>query len=107
MIASDVTEAGRAALRLVYDELVEVDYLEGKVAGHGGNRFKSMYHHWLPKCFTKLHAFEMTQYDKVTSTFSFAFSCEQEEFVNLILEMLCNFEDLPAGRRYGVFGEPR
>ena len=62
MVAKDVSDAGRTALGKVYDEVVEVEYLEGIVHGHGGKRFKQMYENWLSKCFTKYHAFELTQY---------------------------------------------
>jgi hypothetical protein len=73
MVSSDVSPAARTDLKLVFDEVIEVDLLQGRAihqewkrytkagsAGHG----RTMYE-WIDKSFTKFNVLALTQYDRV------------------------------------------
>jgi len=66
MVTSDVSKLAREMLGKLFDQVVEIKYIEGEVVGnHGGKRFKHMYHEWLHQSFTKYRVFELEEYKKV------------------------------------------
>ncbi len=66
MATEDVSAEAKTALATFYDSVVDINTIEVALPAqlHGGKRFKNMYT-WLPRCFTKLHAFELEGFAKI------------------------------------------
>ncbi|MFA7286856.1 MAG: hypothetical protein WC052_04335 [Patescibacteria group bacterium] len=65
MVTDDVPEESRAALRLVYDQVVEVPYIRHEARGFLSDRQTERYGSWLDAAFTKWNCLGLADYDRV------------------------------------------
>jgi len=64
MISEDVSLAGRFALNRLFDRVIVVPLIEGEAIQGGWEKRKHLYG-WMSKCFTKINAANLTDYEKV------------------------------------------
>jgi len=65
MVTSDVSEQAQTALRLVFDRVVVVEYLEASCVPMATEKQEKMYGAWISAGFTKWRCLELVEYDKV------------------------------------------
>jgi len=64
MVTPDVSADGKKRLACLFDDVIDVDYIECKSHQKRWKRFEGMYD-WIDKSFTKFNMLNLTQYDKV------------------------------------------
>lgn len=65
MVTPDIEAADRAALALIFDKVIEVQYIEFPTKPSVSNKWQTTYSPWIDKSFTKWRCMELTDYDKV------------------------------------------
>lgn len=65
MVTDDVPEETRAQLRLVFDRVVDIPYIEHTARRYDAKRQMEAYGGWMDRAFTKWNCLALTEYDKV------------------------------------------
>lgn len=65
MVTDDVSDAGRSILRIVFDHVVEVPYINCVCRPMRGQKQQKMYDSWIDCAFTKWNALSLDQYEKI------------------------------------------
>jgi hypothetical protein len=64
MVTPDITEKGKKQLKLIFDKVIDIDYIEKDIKMKKWKRFEERYK-WITKSFTKFNVLKLTEYKKV------------------------------------------
>jgi len=65
MVTPDVSEEGKEQLRQVFDQVIDIEYLEYKSMTLTTKRQQDLYKEWVDVSYTKWNCLKLTQYEKV------------------------------------------